>query len=671
MPATLRNLLKILICVTTGSLALRGAGWDGWSRLLNPALGRIATEEERTRTRLARLGETRIGQTCAEIGYQHRRVAEAPLQSPWVQLDLGHAVEIDWLAIVPVLLDWPAAERKAYGFPRRFRVELAEETEFFTSLSSGDFSEKDLDEPVPFSVVIPAHGIRARYVRLTVTKMAAEGGRFFFALGEIMVVSGFRNAAIGCRVTASSSAEVPPRWRMANLVDGRSHLGPPIAPEVPAFDGYFVGPTVTTEPLRIRLDLGRVFALQQIVLHPIHARLGADVPGYGFPERLTITTFDPGSAAPPKTVYVLPPGFSNPGTNPVVIPLENPPARWVEIAVGLAAPPAIPQRLGFSEIEVFAEGRNVARNASVDFSPEPGPSSNPGPRSLLIDGFTSNGRILPLAEWLGGLRTRAMLGKRLAELVAERDRQEQKARANAVVLLWIVAAVSGIGTTTFLWRQRLARRREHERFKLQLARDLHDEIGSNLAGISILSETAAERPGGSAAQQSEWRKVHRIAQDTTTAMREVLWVVGAREESGVDLLQKLRLAADRLLFGREVAWMCDGNVVPEAWTTESCRQVFLFFKEAVANALRHSGASRYEIAIVTSAGAFALTVADNGRGFGADHSANGLGLPSMGERARLLGGRCEVESVPGRGTRVTLTVNPAVRSNLLARLAKR
>lgn len=43
--------------------------------LLNPALGRIAAEDERTRTRLARLGEPRIGQTCAEIGYQHRRVA--------------------------------------------------------------------------------------------------------------------------------------------------------------------------------------------------------------------------------------------------------------------------------------------------------------------------------------------------------------------------------------------------------------------------------------------------------------------------------------------------------------------------------------------------------------------------------------------------------------------
>jgi signal transduction histidine kinase len=657
--------------MTTGSLALRGAGWEGWDRLLNPALGRIAVEEERTRVRLAGYGEPRFGQTCAEVGYQHRRLTGAPLQSPWVQLDLGQIVEVDWLAIVPVLLESPSADRKAYGFPRRFRVELAEDPEFFTSLSAGDFSEQDVDDLGAFPVVLPAQGIRARYVRLTVTKMAEEGGRFFFALGEIMVVSGFRNAAIGCKVTASSSAEVPPRWGVSNLVDGRSHLGAPIAPEMPAFDGYFVGPTVTTEPLRIRLDLGRVFALQQIVLHPIHARLGADVPGYGFPQRIEIAISDPAMVSPPETVYVLPPGFSNPGNNPVVIPLSNPSARWVEIAVAIAARPAIPQRLGFSEIEVFAEGRNVARSAAVNFSPEPGPSSNPGPRTLLSDGFTSSGRILPLAEWLGGLHERALLRKKLGELSAERVRQEHIARSNAVVLLWGVAAVAGIATAAYLWRQRLARRREHERIKLQLARDLHDEIGSNLAGISMLSESAAERMEGSAAQQTEWRKVHRIARDTTNAMREVLWMVGAREESGIDLLQQLRLAADRLLFGRELSWTCEGNVLPEAWTTDSSRQVFLFFKEALANALRHSGASRYEISIVTSSSAFALTVTDNGRGFGGDHSTHGLGLPSMGERARLLGGRCQVESVPGRGTRVTLTVNPAARSNLLARLARR
>jgi signal transduction histidine kinase len=550
-------------------------------------------------------------------------------------------------------------------------LELAEEPEFFTSLSTGDFSARDLDDPGPFPVVVPAHGIRARYVRLTVTKMAEERGQYFFALGEIMMVSGFRNAAIGSKVTASSSAEVPPRWRLANLVDGRSHLGLPITPELPAFDGYYVGPTTTTDPLRIRFEFGRVVELQQIVLYPIHARLGADVPGYGFPERLTIAVSGPGSGVQPKTVYTLPLGFSNPGDNAVVIPLENPAVCRVDISVGIAAPPAIPQRLGFSEIEIFAEASNVAVEALVECEPEPGPFSNPGPRSLLTDGFTSHGRIVPLAEWVVGLRERAELGTRLAALVAQHDREERKTRRNAIVVLGVIAASAGLGSVTYVWRQRSARRREHERIKLQLARDLHDEIGSNLAGIAILSETAAERLEGSATQQSEWRKVNRIARDTSNAMREVLWVVGAREESGIDLLQQLRLAADRLLVGREVVWTCDGNVVPKAWTTESCRQVFLFFKEAVANALRHSGASRYEIAIVTSAVAFALTVADNGRGFGEDHLTHGVGLPSLRERARLLGGRCEVESAPGRGTRVTLIVDTAARPTLFSRLTKR
>ena len=85
--------------------------------------------------------------------------------------------------------------------------------------------------------------------------------------------------------------------------------------------------------------------------------------------------------------------------------------------------------------------------------------------------------------------------------------------------------------------------------------------------------------------------------------------------------------------------------------------VYRVAQEALSNAARHSGAGRIEVRLRRQRdGAVALAVADDGRGFAFDESEGGLGIAGMRERALLIGAELTIESRPGRGTTVRLTV---------------
>ena len=101
-------------------------------------------------------------------------------------------------------------------------------------------------------------------------------------------------------------------------------------------------------------------------------------------------------------------------------------------------------------------------------------------------------------------------------------------------------------------------------------------------------------------------------------------------------------------------------------TAEVRHNLFLAFKEALHNAIKHAGASEVRISLTVEPAAFTLVVEDNGKGFvsetilaGTPHGqpshGTGNGLANMRQRLAEIGGRCEIESAPGKGTKVTFT----------------
>ena len=95
-------------------------------------------------------------------------------------------------------------------------------------------------------------------------------------------------------------------------------------------------------------------------------------------------------------------------------------------------------------------------------------------------------------------------------------------------------------------------------------------------------------------------------------------------------------------------------------TAEARHNLFLAFKEALHNAVKHSGATEVRIIAGINPSEFTLILQDNGCGFSpveADQNGFGNGLVNMCRRLAKIGGQCKIESVPGRGTNITFIVN--------------
>jgi signal transduction histidine kinase/ligand-binding sensor domain-containing protein len=222
-------------------------------------------------------------------------------------------------------------------------------------------------------------------------------------------------------------------------------------------------------------------------------------------------------------------------------------------------------------------------------------------------------------------------------------------------VLSLAAAVYGIH------RYQLGQALVLERMRTRIATDLHDDIGSSLSQIAIMSELA--KRGGNGAAVTD---IANLSRDLVDAMGEIVWAINPRHDHVSNLLHRMRRFAADILEARDIAmdFRTVGLERDLRATAEVRRQVFLIFKEAIANIARHAQARRVDITMELVGGTLKLSLRDDGRGFDTDAVRDGNGLLNMCARARGIGGTLEVVSRPGRGTTLVLTVALAARMSV-------
>jgi signal transduction histidine kinase len=643
----------VLGCGLLHPAAARAAGWID-------AMARVASPEFRALDdRRAELGREPAGLRLAagspnSLGY-HSGVAGAADQARWVEVDLGGPWPVDTVVVFPAASP-PLYPSPGFFFPKRFRVELTALGDWSAPVTVADYTLADYPFPVDRPVVLPARGVLARKVRFTATRLVEQDGWHCLSLAELVVVSGKRNVAAGRPVSAFDSCETGDYWGARALVDGQSPFGLPLGTNRTGSFGYSCRPRRrATEAAWVQVDLGAVKPIDEVRLVPARP---PDLPGrggVGFPQHYRVeAAATPDFSDPVVLRDATTTRVPNPGDGLVVIPANGPVSgRYVRVtATELWRRDRDDHIFALAELQVSSGGDNAARGAPVAASDsvEDGGWS----AAALTDGFASEYELLDWPEW--------------AERVARGT--ERDVRARAIEAAWdaariaaydrvIAGAVAACGAVALIAvglaaRSRLARRREAERLRFRIARDLHDEVGSNLGSIILLGRSAwRDDP---AQTREDLREVTRIAEETAASLRDLVWLLNRPGGADRDFPTRLREAVAGLTTGLKVTF----HVPPAAALADLPltvqRTLLLAFKEMVHNAVRHSGTATLAATLRRVDGVVSLEVTDEGRGFDPGAATDGSGLAGIRARAAAAGGRADVRSEPGRGTTVRLSV---------------
>ncbi|MBZ5620811.1 MAG: ATP-binding protein [Acidobacteriia bacterium] len=225
---------------------------------------------------------------------------------------------------------------------------------------------------------------------------------------------------------------------------------------------------------------------------------------------------------------------------------------------------------------------------------------------------------------------------------------------------WFVMLMAcGLAATLYAGHRYRVRQLLHlERIRTRLASDLHDDIGSGLAEIAILTDVAEVQPvpaGGDLIRRAGDR-----ARQLREAMSDIVWSVDPQHGNLTDLIGRVRQSVFSLMEsnGRRVIFEGPegGAAAGLPLAPDRARHVLLITKEALTNIVRHADASEVAVRLKLENRRLVLEVRDDGRGFDPAGPHSGMGLRNLRRRAAESGGELMVESSPGQGARLTLSL---------------
>lgn len=253
----------------------------------------------------------------------------------------------------------------------------------------------------------------------------------------------------------------------------------------------------------------------------------------------------------------------------------------------------------------------------------------------------------------------------------------------ALALYGIAGLLLTAGIARFVSARRFRRRlaalaaqQAMERERMRIARDMHDEIGSKLTKISFLSERAKRELEAGDSVAGKLDSIAGTSRDLLQTLDEIVWAVNPHNDTLEHLAAYLGQYATEYL--QNTAVECELHIprgLPHhPLSAEARHNLFLAFEESLNNALKHGRPARIRVRMDVTPAQFEIRIIDNGSGFDCDvsdgmpnkngaassHSRNGL--QNMRQRLELLGGTCSIESRPGHGTTVILTVPLSVRT---------
>ncbi len=255
------------------------------------------------------------------------------------------------------------------------------------------------------------------------------------------------------------------------------------------------------------------------------------------------------------------------------------------------------------------------------------------------------------------------------------------------LLVWGIFAAVRLAITRHLKRKLEQLKQQHalERERERIARDIHDDLGAGLTQIMLQSALAGRAtPAESPAHLAQ---ISETAHELVGAMDEIVWAIDPENDTLDGLINYVGKFFQEYASLAGLRCRLDLPAQPPsvALSAEIRHNLFLAVKETLNNIIKHAAATEVSLQFKTRSSGFSLRIRDNGRGFaqgngglptaGQDRLSSGHGLPNLAKRLEKIGGTCIIQSEPGIGTVVELTVmilnkgrHPGVRREALNRI---
>jgi signal transduction histidine kinase/ligand-binding sensor domain-containing protein len=225
--------------------------------------------------------------------------------------------------------------------------------------------------------------------------------------------------------------------------------------------------------------------------------------------------------------------------------------------------------------------------------------------------------------------------------------------------LWFKALVAALMAGVLLWIRNYRKTKAHEvqQLRLRIAGDLHDDLSSDLSGVAVVADMIRKNPALDEPQREDLAMIRDTAVRMVDGVRDIVWYIDPEHDSIEAMVDRMRTVAERLLRGINYRFdVAVSRRIPNL-SMEIRKDLYLVFKEALQNVVRHAEAREVAIDFIVNRRHVRLTIRDDGVGFDPAADADGTGLRSIRRRADQLGATLEILGSAESGSAIDLVLD--------------
>ena len=211
-----------------------------------------------------------------------------------------------------------------------------------------------------------------------------------------------------------------------------------------------------------------------------------------------------------------------------------------------------------------------------------------------------------------------------------------------------------------IYRYRISQFLKLQAIRNNIARDLHDDIGSTLGSINMYTEAAAGKLKKEQPEDAEevLKKMGTASREMIERMSDIVWSINSRNDRFENLRHRMQAFAAGMLSQREIEFTFDvqEELNKTVFSMKLRKNIFLIFKEAIHNIAKYAQCKKASIVLSIKDNIFKMVIKDDGKGFDVQNNPayNGDGIKNMRTRSEEIGARLNINSNINEGTSVEL-----------------